>query len=74
MKYKIYALVLASALTRGAFAQTATTPDTTGSCTNSRQVENDGHHDYGWIRLLSLIGLAGLRRQIHPGMVGTRRN
>ncbi len=76
MKYKAFALLLASALTGSAFAQTGSTPDAAGSSSNanSHQIDTEPHHDYGWIGLLGLIGLAGLRRQHHPGTVDTRRN
>lgn len=76
MKYKIFTLLLASALTSSAFAQTGSTPDASGSGsnTNSRQVETEPRHDYGWIGLLGLAGLAGLRRQHHPETVDTRRS
>ena len=76
MKHKVFALLLASALTGSAFAQTGSTTDGagSGSNTNSRQMDTEPHHDYGWIGLLGLIGLAGLRRQHHPGTVDTRRN
>lgn len=76
MKYKLFTLLLASTLTGSAFAQTGSTPDASGSGSNtsSRQTDTEPHHEYGWIGLLGLIGLAGLRRQHHPGTVETHRN
>ncbi|MDQ2835469.1 MAG: WGxxGxxG-CTERM domain-containing protein [Acidobacteriota bacterium] len=75
MKYELLGLLLASALTGSAFAQTGS-PDASasGSTNNNRQMDNEPHHEYGWIGLLGLIGLAGLRKQHHPGTVDTRRN
>jgi len=75
MKYKVLVLLVASALTGSAFAQTGSSDTSgSGSSTASRQTDTEPHHDYGWIGLLGLIGLAGLRKQQHTRTVDNVRS
>ncbi len=60
-----YALVAAGLVLGTANAQTATDTSSTGTDTNtSRTHMDDGRgFDYGWLGLLGLAGLLGLRRR-----------
>jgi hypothetical protein len=75
MKFNVFVLLVASAMTGSAFAQSGGTSDSagSGSTTNTRQGDTEPHHDYGWLGLLGLIGLAGLRRQHHTVAVDNRK-